>query len=193
MGCVPSGYHTYCHYLKIEVSQSHPVMKAFCLLLLQLARPEGLPGLRASNVEEGEPFPLPSRGVHGRRRGVALGSALWICHSSRDAGGALGLRVVALVPSPFLCHLCLVCGHLHPSSCSCVSVCAKAGWGSSAFAPGCRWHLGGPSEGELELKSFSPLPSPFRHPADAAQEGTSEQSQVQAEPSPLVAGLHAPQ
>uniref|UniRef100_A0A8C6NE42 Receptor for retinol uptake STRA6 n=1 Tax=Melopsittacus undulatus TaxID=13146 RepID=A0A8C6NE42_MELUD len=47
------GYHTYCHYLKIEVSQSHPVMKAFCLLLLQLARPEGPSGLRASNVEEG--------------------------------------------------------------------------------------------------------------------------------------------
>ncbi|XP_009673991.2 receptor for retinol uptake STRA6 isoform X1 [Struthio camelus] len=47
------GYHTYCHYLKIEVSQSHPVMKAFCLLLLQLPRPEGQPGLRPSNVEEG--------------------------------------------------------------------------------------------------------------------------------------------
>ncbi|NXX99989.1 STRA6 protein, partial [Centropus bengalensis] len=47
------GYHTYCHYLKIEVSQSHPVMKAFCLLLLQLAKSEGPPGLQASNVEEG--------------------------------------------------------------------------------------------------------------------------------------------
>lgn len=56
MGCAPPGYHTYCHYLKMEVSQSHPVMKAFCLLLLQLARPEGPPGLRVSNVEEGETF-----------------------------------------------------------------------------------------------------------------------------------------
>lgn len=66
------------------------------------------------------------------------------------------VRVVALVPSPFLCHLCLVCDHLCPRSCSCVSVCARAGRGSSAFAPGCRWHLGGPSEGELGLKSFPP-------------------------------------
>uniref|UniRef100_A0A8B9GCS6 Receptor for retinol uptake STRA6 n=1 Tax=Amazona collaria TaxID=241587 RepID=A0A8B9GCS6_9PSIT len=47
------GYHAYCHYLKIEVSQSHPVMKAFCLLLLQLARPEGPLGLQPSNMEEG--------------------------------------------------------------------------------------------------------------------------------------------
>lgn len=69
MGCVPPGYHTYCHYLKIEVSQSHPVMKAFCLMLLQLARPAGPPGLQASNVEEGETFPLSTGGVQGHHRG----------------------------------------------------------------------------------------------------------------------------
>uniref|UniRef100_A0A8D0EQ77 Receptor for retinol uptake STRA6 n=1 Tax=Strix occidentalis caurina TaxID=311401 RepID=A0A8D0EQ77_STROC len=71
------GYHAYCHYLKIEVSQSHPVMKAFCLMLLQLARPGGPLGLRASNVEEGETFPLPTGGMHGHRRGAASGRARW--------------------------------------------------------------------------------------------------------------------
>ncbi|XP_012584017.1 PREDICTED: stimulated by retinoic acid gene 6 protein homolog isoform X1 [Condylura cristata] len=29
------GYHTYCNFLKIEVSQSHPAVTAFCTLLLQ--------------------------------------------------------------------------------------------------------------------------------------------------------------
>ncbi|KAJ6664131.1 hypothetical protein lerEdw1_008346 [Lerista edwardsae] len=47
------GYRTYCHYLKIEVSQSHPVMKAFCLLLLQLHSPKGLEGLQSGDLEEG--------------------------------------------------------------------------------------------------------------------------------------------
>ncbi|KAI5163822.1 Receptor For Retinol Uptake Stra6 [Manis pentadactyla] len=33
------GYRTYCNFLKIEVSQSHPVMTAFCALLLRTQRP----------------------------------------------------------------------------------------------------------------------------------------------------------
>lgn len=76
LGCVPPGYHTYCHYLKIEVSQSHPVMKAFCLLLLQPAGPEGTRGLRAGGVEEGETFPWPTiaggRPIAGGWRGGVL-------------------------------------------------------------------------------------------------------------------------
>ncbi|XP_037358019.1 receptor for retinol uptake STRA6 isoform X2 [Talpa occidentalis] len=32
------GYHTYCNFLKIEVSQSHPAVTAFCALLLQRPR-----------------------------------------------------------------------------------------------------------------------------------------------------------
>ncbi|XP_068927285.1 receptor for retinol uptake STRA6 isoform X2 [Petaurus breviceps papuanus] len=51
------GYRTYCYYLKMEVSQSHPAMKAFCLLLLQLPGSRGLAGaqaaLRPSDAEEG--------------------------------------------------------------------------------------------------------------------------------------------
>ncbi|NXH28853.1 STRA6 protein, partial [Myiagra hebetior] len=48
---VPAGYHSYCHFLKVEVSQGHPLVKAFCFLLLQ--RPE-LPALpRDTRLEEG--------------------------------------------------------------------------------------------------------------------------------------------
>ncbi|XP_072484488.1 receptor for retinol uptake STRA6 [Notamacropus eugenii] len=51
------GYRTYCYYLKMEVSQSHPAMKAFCLLLLQLPGSRRLAGAQAaprpSDVEEG--------------------------------------------------------------------------------------------------------------------------------------------
>ncbi|XP_008496820.2 receptor for retinol uptake STRA6 [Calypte anna] len=62
------GYHTYCHYLKIEVSQSHPVMKAFCLLLLQPAKPQGTAGLRATNIEEGIQLMQPRKAPPCRSR-----------------------------------------------------------------------------------------------------------------------------
>nr|XP_036866125.1 receptor for retinol uptake STRA6 isoform X2 [Manis javanica] len=51
------GYRTYCNFLKTEVSQSHPVMTAFCALLLRTQRPcsptapQG--GLRLREEEEG--------------------------------------------------------------------------------------------------------------------------------------------
>uniref|UniRef100_A0A674I6C3 Receptor for retinol uptake STRA6 n=1 Tax=Terrapene triunguis TaxID=2587831 RepID=A0A674I6C3_9SAUR len=57
------GYRTYCHYLKIEVSQSHPVMKAFCFLLLQLSGPEGQTGLKPTDVEEGIQLMQPVKGL----------------------------------------------------------------------------------------------------------------------------------
>ncbi|KAH0619870.1 hypothetical protein JD844_014242 [Phrynosoma platyrhinos] len=47
------GYRTYCYYLKIEVSQSHPVMKAFCLLLLQRNDSTGPKSLQLREMEEG--------------------------------------------------------------------------------------------------------------------------------------------
>ncbi|KAK1160942.1 hypothetical protein AOXY_G19791 [Acipenser oxyrinchus oxyrinchus] len=47
------GYRCYVHYLKIEVSQSHPVMKAFCSMLLQPPASEGTAGQKMSVVEEG--------------------------------------------------------------------------------------------------------------------------------------------
>ncbi|XP_010865547.1 receptor for retinol uptake stra6 [Esox lucius] len=45
-------YRCYAHYLKIEVSQTHPVMKAFCGLLLQNAGQDAA-GQKARDAEEG--------------------------------------------------------------------------------------------------------------------------------------------
>ncbi|XP_015728235.1 receptor for retinol uptake STRA6 isoform X1 [Coturnix japonica] len=47
------GYHAYCHYLKTEVSQSHPLMRAFCMLLLQPMKPQGQPEPQTGDLEEG--------------------------------------------------------------------------------------------------------------------------------------------
>ncbi|XP_066184148.1 receptor for retinol uptake STRA6 [Sylvia atricapilla] len=48
------GYHAYCHYLKVEVSQCHPLLKAFCLLLLQPGRTQPHPAApRDTHLEEG--------------------------------------------------------------------------------------------------------------------------------------------
>ncbi|XP_076144105.1 receptor for retinol uptake stra6-like [Alosa pseudoharengus] len=47
------GYRCYTHYLKVEVGQSHPVMKAFCGLLLHSAGQEGSAGQRIRDAEEG--------------------------------------------------------------------------------------------------------------------------------------------
>ncbi|XP_041966179.1 receptor for retinol uptake stra6 [Alosa sapidissima] len=44
-------YRCYAHYLKIEVSQSHPVMKAFCGMLLHICSQDGVP--RTRDAEEG--------------------------------------------------------------------------------------------------------------------------------------------
>ncbi|CAL8261881.1 unnamed protein product [Merluccius merluccius] len=46
-------YRCYAHYLKIEVSQSHPVMKAFCGMLLQSAGQDTDPMRRERDAEEG--------------------------------------------------------------------------------------------------------------------------------------------
>lgn len=46
-------YRCYAHYLKIEVSQSHPVMKAFCGILLQSVGQEGRVVQRSKDAEEG--------------------------------------------------------------------------------------------------------------------------------------------
>ncbi|XP_029951903.1 receptor for retinol uptake stra6 [Salarias fasciatus] len=46
-------YRCYAHYLKIEVSQSHPVMKAFCGMLLQSLGQENKSALRSRDAEEG--------------------------------------------------------------------------------------------------------------------------------------------
>uniref|UniRef100_A0A3Q3J198 Receptor for retinol uptake STRA6 n=1 Tax=Monopterus albus TaxID=43700 RepID=A0A3Q3J198_MONAL len=46
-------YRCYAHYLKIEVNQSHPVMKAFCGMLLQSVGQESNASQRSRDAEEG--------------------------------------------------------------------------------------------------------------------------------------------
>ncbi|XP_030042923.1 receptor for retinol uptake STRA6 isoform X2 [Microcaecilia unicolor] len=52
--CFDPAYRNYCHFLKIEVSQSHPLLKAACFVLLQLlSRHEGQTRNKPTDVEEG--------------------------------------------------------------------------------------------------------------------------------------------
>ncbi|XP_006866631.1 PREDICTED: stimulated by retinoic acid gene 6 protein homolog [Chrysochloris asiatica] len=66
------GYHTYRNFLKIEVSQSHPAMMAFCTLLLRRwsPQPQGptgpQDGLRPGEEEEGIPYNLAAKGAGPR-------------------------------------------------------------------------------------------------------------------------------
>ncbi|XP_032846089.2 receptor for retinol uptake STRA6 isoform X2 [Tyto alba] len=90
------GYHTYCHYLKIEVSQSHPVMKAFCLMLLQLARPEGPPGLRASNLEEGIQLMQPKKAPPSRARFKQSRARWWLAYTLLNNPSLTACRKTAL-------------------------------------------------------------------------------------------------
>ncbi|TNN86900.1 Stimulated by retinoic acid gene 6 protein [Liparis tanakae] len=46
-------YRCYAHYLKIEVSQSHPVMKAFCGMLLESMSQESDAAQKSRDAEEG--------------------------------------------------------------------------------------------------------------------------------------------
>lgn len=51
--CLSAAYRCYAHYLKIEVSQSHPVMKAFCGMLLQSVGQESKAAQKPRDAEEG--------------------------------------------------------------------------------------------------------------------------------------------
>ncbi|NXQ91859.1 STRA6 protein, partial [Nyctibius grandis] len=90
------GYHTYCHYLKIEVSQSHPVMKAFCLLLLQPTKPAGPPGLRASNLEEGIQLLQPKKMPPSRARFKQSRARWWLAYTLLNNPSLTACRKTAL-------------------------------------------------------------------------------------------------
>ncbi|XP_077445027.1 receptor for retinol uptake stra6-like isoform X1 [Stigmatopora argus] len=60
-------YHYYTHFLKVEVSQAHPVMKAFCGLLLDLMVEGGRVGQKISDAEEGIQENSKSRSTSSRR------------------------------------------------------------------------------------------------------------------------------
>ncbi|XP_062439897.1 receptor for retinol uptake STRA6 [Rhea pennata] len=90
------GYHAYCHYLKIEVSQSHPVVKAFCLLLLQLSRPEGQPGLRPSNVEEGIQLMQTKKAPSSRAKFKQSRARWWLAYTLLNNPSLMACRKTAL-------------------------------------------------------------------------------------------------
>ncbi|KFZ52739.1 Stimulated by retinoic acid 6, partial [Antrostomus carolinensis] len=96
VGCVPPGYHTYCHYLKIEVSQSHPMMKAFCLLLLQPPKPERQPGLRVSNLEEGIQLMQPKKVPLSRARFKRSRARWWLAYTLLNNPSLMACRKTAL-------------------------------------------------------------------------------------------------
>ncbi|XP_077420485.1 receptor for retinol uptake stra6-like [Vanacampus margaritifer] len=60
-------YHYYTHFLKVEVSQTHPVMKAFCGLLLDILREGGRAGQKIRDAEEGIQESSRSRSSSSRR------------------------------------------------------------------------------------------------------------------------------
>ncbi|XP_022057724.2 receptor for retinol uptake stra6-like [Acanthochromis polyacanthus] len=60
-------YKYYTHFLKVEVSQSHPVMKAFCGLLLDMMVEGGRAGQKIRDAEEGIQENRPSKATSSRR------------------------------------------------------------------------------------------------------------------------------
>ncbi|XP_059951146.1 receptor for retinol uptake STRA6 isoform X3 [Mesoplodon densirostris] len=76
------GYHTYCNFLKMEASQSHPALTAFCALLLRTRRPQPrtVPrdGLRLGEEEEGmQLLQTKDRVAKGSGPRVGRGRARW--------------------------------------------------------------------------------------------------------------------
>uniref|UniRef100_A0A3Q2XGS8 Receptor for retinol uptake STRA6 n=1 Tax=Hippocampus comes TaxID=109280 RepID=A0A3Q2XGS8_HIPCM len=60
-------YHYYTQFLKTEVSQTHPVLKAFCGLLLNVTVEGGRAGQKIRDAEEGIQESSPNRSTGGRR------------------------------------------------------------------------------------------------------------------------------
>ncbi|KAJ4947202.1 hypothetical protein JOQ06_009240 [Pogonophryne albipinna] len=60
-------YRYYTHFLKVEVSQSHPVMKAFCGLLLDMMVEGGRAGQKIRDAEEGIQVNRPNKATSRRR------------------------------------------------------------------------------------------------------------------------------
>ncbi|XP_026979391.1 receptor for retinol uptake STRA6 isoform X3 [Sagmatias obliquidens] len=76
------GYHTYCNFLKMEASQSHPASTAFCVLLLRTRRPQPRTaprdGLRLGEEEEGmQLLQTKDRAAKGAGPRVGRGRARW--------------------------------------------------------------------------------------------------------------------
>lgn len=88
-------YSYYINSLKVEVSQSHPVMKAFCGLLLDMMVEGGRVGQKIRDAEEGrDPKPQPPTHTHKTdphihatpQYGVSFCPDSLLLHAFRDSG-----------------------------------------------------------------------------------------------------------
>ncbi|NXP63265.1 STRA6 protein, partial [Chloropsis cyanopogon] len=75
------GYRSYCQYLKVEVSQCHPLLKAFCFLLLQPGRPEPPAPPRDTHLEEGLQLMHPKPPAPGRARSRRIRARWWVAYT----------------------------------------------------------------------------------------------------------------
>ncbi|NXJ24445.1 STRA6 protein, partial [Dicrurus megarhynchus] len=73
------GYHSYCHFLKVEVSQGHPLVKAFCFLLLQQPELPALP--RDTHLEEGLHLMHHKRLAPGKARIRRIRARWWVAYT----------------------------------------------------------------------------------------------------------------
>uniref|UniRef100_G1MVC1 Receptor for retinol uptake STRA6 n=1 Tax=Meleagris gallopavo TaxID=9103 RepID=G1MVC1_MELGA len=90
------GYHAYCHYLKTEVSQSHPLMRAFCLLLLQPAKPQGPPEPRTGDLEEGLQLMHTKKASSGGGRLKRSRARWWLAYTLLNNPSLMACRKTAL-------------------------------------------------------------------------------------------------
>ncbi|NXH46389.1 STRA6 protein, partial [Dicaeum eximium] len=75
------GYRTYCNYLKVEVSQCHPLLKAFCFLLLQPGRMEAPAPPRDTQLEEGLQLMHPKHPAPGKARIRRIRARWWLAYT----------------------------------------------------------------------------------------------------------------
>ncbi|NXL80930.1 STRA6 protein, partial [Leptocoma aspasia] len=75
------GYRSYCNYLKVEVSQCHPLLKAFCFLLLQPGRPEAPAPPRDTHLEEGLQLMHPKHPAPGKARIRRIRARWWVAYT----------------------------------------------------------------------------------------------------------------
>ncbi|POI25579.1 hypothetical protein CIB84_010671 [Bambusicola thoracicus] len=90
------GYHAYCHYLKTEVSQSHPLMRAFCLLLLQPTKPQGPPEPRMGDLEEGLQLMHTKKAPSGGGRLKRSRARWWLAYTLLNNPSLMTCRKTAL-------------------------------------------------------------------------------------------------
>ncbi|NXC03208.1 STRA6 protein, partial [Orthonyx spaldingii] len=75
------GFRTYCHYLRVEVTQCHPLVRAFCCLLLSPGHPEPPAPPRDTRLEEGLQLTHPECPAAGRAQPRRLRARWWVAYT----------------------------------------------------------------------------------------------------------------